>query len=58
LELSNLQGGELILKYHWVEGLVAQPATRIEPIKIADDPIPFIKLINPPSALVLRIASL
>ena len=57
LELSNLKGDELILKYHWVEGLVAQPATRIEPIKIADDPIPFIKLINPPSALTLRIAS-
>jgi len=57
LELSNLKGDELILKYHWVDGLVAHPATRIEPIKIADDPIPFIKLINPPSALVLRIAS-
>lgn len=57
LELSNLEGDELILKYHWVDGLVAQPATRIEPIKIADDPIPFIKLIHPPSALTLRIAS-
>ena len=57
LELSDLKGDELILKYHWVDGIMAQPATQMEPIKIADDPIPFIKLVNPPSALTLRIAS-
>src|SRR6185503_7244361 len=55
LELSELKGDELILKYHWVDGLVAQPPTRIEPVQIADDPIPFIKLINPPPSLTLRI---
>ena len=57
LELSDLEGDELILKYHWVDGLVAQPPTRIEPVQIADDPIPFIKLINPPPSLTLRIGS-
>ncbi|HVO95558.1 MAG TPA: hypothetical protein VMT22_22065, partial [Terriglobales bacterium] len=57
LELSALKGNEVILKYHWVEGLTAQPQAKIEAIKIADDPIPFIKLVNPPPALTLRVAS-
>ena len=55
LELANLEGSEVILKYHWVRGLSAVPAVRIEPVKIADDPIPFIKLIAPPPNLILRV---
>lgn len=57
LELTELKGDEVILKYHWVEGLVASPRVRIEPVKMADDPIPFIKLIAPPASVVLRIGS-
>jgi len=57
LELSDLKGDEIILKYHWIEGLTAFPPTTIEPVKIADDPIPFIKLINPPLAVSLRVAA-
>jgi hypothetical protein len=57
LELSDLKGDEIILKYHWIEGLTALPPTTIEPVKIADDPIPFIKLINPPLAVSLRVAA-
>jgi len=55
LELSDLKGDEIILKYHWIEGLIAFPPTKIEPVKMADDPIPFIKLIKPPPALNLRV---
>ncbi|MGH7853501.1 MAG: hypothetical protein ACREP3_08655 [Candidatus Binatia bacterium] len=57
LELSDLKGNEVILKYHWVEGLSAAPPTEIEPVKILDDPIPFIKLVTPPSNVSLRIGS-
>ena len=57
LELSELKGDELILKYHWVDGLTAEPSVRMEPIRIADDPIPFIKLIHPPSTLKLRVGT-
>ena len=57
LELSEITGDEVILKYHWVEGLTASPSTRIEPVKMLDDPIPFIKLIAPPSIVSLRIGS-
>ena len=54
LELGNLKGREIVLKYHWVEGLHAAPAVEIVPIQLGDDPIPFIKLIDPPSSVVLR----
>lgn len=57
LELSHLKGKEFILKYHWVEGLTASPAVRIEPAKMLDDPIPFIKLVTPRSNVSLRISS-
>ena len=57
LELSGLAGREVILKYHWIDGLIASPAARIEPVKMADDPIPFIKIIDPPAALTLRVGS-
>ncbi|MGH7793983.1 MAG: hypothetical protein ACREQ2_03650 [Candidatus Binatia bacterium] len=57
LELSDLKGSQVILKYHWVEGLTASPPTEIQPVKMLDDPIPFIKLIAPPSSVTLRIGS-
>ncbi len=57
LELADLKGNEIVLKYHWIEGLSAAPATSIEPIKMADDPIPFIKLLHPPARVTLRVGS-
>ena len=33
LELSELKGNEIVLKFHWVEGLTAYPLTKLEPIK-------------------------
>jgi hypothetical protein len=56
LELSELKGKEIVLKYHWIQGLSATPPARIVPLKISDDPIPFIKIIDPPAALTLRIS--
>jgi hypothetical protein len=55
LELSELEGKEIVLKYHWTKGLSASPPATIAPVKIDDDPIPFIKIIQPPTALTLRI---
>ena len=57
LELSELAGHEVILKYHWIEGLTASHSVRIEPVKMSDDPIPFIKLVNPPANVVLRVGT-
>ena len=57
LDLSDLEGSEIVLKYHWIEGLTAAPATSVEPIIMADDPIPFIKLTHPPAKVTLRAGS-
>lgn len=55
LDLSELKGKEIVLKYHWTEGLAASPPARIVPVQISDDPIPFIKIIEPPAAFTLKI---
>jgi hypothetical protein len=55
LEVSAAGSGEIVLKYHWVDGLVSNPAARIVPVKIYDDPIPFIKVIDPPQSFTLRV---
>ena len=52
---SNVRGDEIILKYHWVEGLRSTPELKIVPVQIGDDPIPFIKVIDPPAAFDLHI---
>jgi hypothetical protein len=55
LELRDLKGREVVLKYHWLESLSTAPAVKIVPVKLADDPIPFIKLIDAPSSVILRV---
>ena len=56
-ELSELKSSEIILKFHWVDGLTTHPLTKLEWVNLADDPIPFIKLVNPPAALTLSVES-
>jgi hypothetical protein len=55
IRVSRIKGDEIVLKYHWAQGLVSDPPAAISPVKILDDPIPFIKIDNPPAELTLRI---
>ena len=55
LEVSDVKGDEVILKYHWAEGLIGTPAVKILPVKMYDDPIPFIKILDPPARFTLGI---
>jgi len=55
LEISDVRGNEITLKYHWIEGLAGSPAVIIIPVKIGEDPIPFIKVVDPPAAFTLQI---
>jgi hypothetical protein len=55
---SNIQGDEIILKYHWTKGLVSDPPANIVQERVLDDPIPFIKIIRPPPAFILRAGGL
>ena len=53
--LDDLLGDRVILKYHYVEGLTSQPSVRLLPIKLSDDPNPFIMIVNPPPKQRIRI---
>jgi hypothetical protein len=52
---NDVKSREIILKYHWVEGLTGTPPLKIVPVKMLDDPIPFIKIIDPPATFTLQI---
>ena len=48
LEVSGIApaapGGELVLKYHWIDGLRATPRVPIERAAVPDDPVGFIRV--------------
>ena len=48
VELSELKGKEIVLKYHWTKGLSASPPASIVPVKIGDDLFPSSKLSSRP----------
>jgi len=56
-ELSEVKpvGGEVILKYHWMEGLKTDPSCQIEPFFYLDDPIGLIRIVDPPEKLEIRL---
>ncbi|MGH7770461.1 MAG: hypothetical protein ACREQP_23660, partial [Candidatus Binatia bacterium] len=58
LRASKIRGGEIVLKYHWTEGLVSDPPANIVQETVLDDPIPFIKIIRPPPEFILRAGDL
>ena len=55
IELNHLTGQSVILKYHYVQGLQATPPAHLEPAQMLDDPVPFIRIVNPPSHLTLQL---
>ena len=55
LVLEELSGDEIVLKYHFMKGLQAQPAAELAPIYIGSDPNPFIKILRPPKRLTLSL---
>jgi hypothetical protein len=54
IEVTDVKGDELILKYHWLNDLIGTPTLKLFPFTMADDPIPFIRIVNPPPAFVLK----
>lgn len=55
IRASKVRGEEIVLKYHWLPGLVSDPPATIAPEIIGDDPIPFIKIVHPPEAFTLSV---
>jgi hypothetical protein len=46
LEVSEASPGGLVLKYHWLNTLVASRALSLRPVYLGDDPEPFIAIEN------------
>ncbi len=55
LELNQLatDNGEIIISYHWIKNLKTTPETKLERVFIGDDPIGFIRIVDPPRSLVI-----
>lgn len=51
--VEEFEGDELVLKYHWLKTFKTTPQVHIEPIFLLKDPVPFIRIKNPPSSLVI-----
>lgn len=55
IEVDGVSGGSVTLKYHYVPGLRAEPSGRVEPLLRPEDPNPFIRIVDPPPHLVLKL---
>jgi hypothetical protein len=55
IDLDDLEGQTIILKYHFVPGLQAQPPAAIDGVLMPGDPQPFIRITRPPKALRLSV---
>lgn len=54
---SRVEGRNVVLKYHWVEGLSAEPPISIRPVAVPGDPIPFIGITDPPAQFAVSITT-
>ena len=55
LELADAAGGELVLRYHWLPGLVASNGAVLEPAPSAPGFPPFIRVRNPPASFTVSL---
>jgi|GEM_PF-1252398 len=53
LELSDLQGDDIVIKYHWIDGFKASEGVRIERYPVEGDEAGFIRILRPPSNVVI-----
>lgn len=53
VDLADLKGDTVVLKYHYVPGLRTDPPTEIDGVQLLDDPVPFVRIRKPPAAVRL-----
>jgi hypothetical protein len=55
IELGEIspEGSEIIISYHWMQGLATEPPRKIDRVYLSGDPIGFIRILDPPRALVV-----
>lgn len=55
LVVTDAVGPEVILKYHFVPGMVSEPPSQLDGVHVLDDPVPFVRVRNPPENLRLYV---
>jgi len=55
LELSHIvpQDSEVIINYHWMKYFKTNPPRKLERVFVGDDPVGFIRIVDPPKSLVI-----
>ena len=55
IELREIspQDSEIIISYHWMQGLATEPPRKIDRLYLGGDPIGFIRILDPPHSLVV-----
>jgi hypothetical protein len=55
IELGEVtpQDSQIIISYHWMQGLRTKPPRKIERVFLGNDPIGFIRILDPPRSLVV-----
>jgi len=53
IHLNKVSGKELVLKFHWLPGFKSSPPLEIKPVYLLDDPVPFIRVLNPSNFRVI-----
>ena len=56
IQVGDVSGSTLTLRYHWAPGLETVPSSRIESYTWSPDFPPLIRIINPPSDFIVRVA--
>ena len=59
LELNQIfaEDNEIIIGYHWMKGLKTIPERELEQVFLGDDPIGFIRIVNPPRSLIILLGN-
>jgi hypothetical protein len=55
VSIAELSNGTVELKYHYFESLKTNPFVKMEPVYRLDDPIPFIRLVDPPRSITITL---
>ena len=53
LQGAKTDGASIVLKYHWMDGLRAEPERTVEKAQVLDDPVGFIRVVDPPEEMVI-----
>lgn len=53
VDLADLVGATIVLKYHYLPGMRTEPPARIDGVRVGDDPTPFVRIRQPPAQLRL-----